>query len=174
MSAATDGTVAYVALGSNLGDRQATLRRAVERLGELGQIEAASSVWDTEPVGYVDQPRYLDAVVRLRTTLSPEEMLARLLAIEHDLGRVRSFPNAPRTLDLDLLLHGDAVRSTTFLTLPHPRMHLRAFVLEPLAEIAPDLVVPVVGERVGALLAGLPASARAGVCRIGPLRDDAA
>ena len=174
MSAATDGTVAYVALGSNLGDRQATLRRAVERLGELGQIEAASSVWDTEPVGYVDQPRYLDAVVRLRTTLSPEETLARLLAIEHDLGRVRSFPNAPRTLDLDLLLHGDAVRSTPFLTLPHPRLHLRAFVLEPLAEIAPDLVVPMVGERAGALLAGLPASARAGVCRFGPLRDDAA
>ena len=174
MSTETVGTVAYVALGSNLGDRMATLRRAAERLGELGRVEAASSVWDTEPVGYVDQPRYLDAVVRLRTTLSPEETLARLLAVEHDLGRVRSFPNAPRTLDLDLLLHGDAVRSTPFLTLPHPRLHLRAFVLEPLAEIEPDLVVPVVGERVGALLAGLPARARAGVCRSGPLRDDAA
>ena len=174
MSAEDGSSVAYVALGSNLGDRLATLRRAVERLGEIGRVEAAASVWDTEPVGYVDQPRYLDAVVRLRTTLGPEEMLARLLAIEHDLGRVRSFPNAPRTLDLDLLLHGDAVRSTTFLTLPHPRLHLRAFVLEPLAEIAPDLVVPVVGERVGVLLAGLPESARTGVCRIGPLRDDEA
>ena len=142
MSAATDGTVAYVALGSNLGDRHATLRRAVERLGELGQIEAASSVWDTEPVGYVDQPRYLDAVVRLRTTLSPEETLARLLAVEHDLGRVRSFPNAPRTLDLDLLLCGSRRIALPGLTVPHPRMHERAFVLEPLGAIAPAARIP--------------------------------
>ena len=146
---------AYVALGANLGDRLATLRRAVGRMVELGTVEAVSPVYETDPVGYADQPPFLNAVVRLVTDLEPEPLLDRLLAVEADLGRVRSFPNAPRTLDLDLLLYGDLVLDTDALTLPHPRLHERAFVLVPLADLAPTLVHPRLGCSVAEHLAGL-------------------
>lgn len=129
---------AFIALGANLGDCLATLREAVRRLGELGTVDAVSSIYETDPVGYADQPAFLNAVVRLHTELGPEPLLAALLRIEADLGRVRAFPNAPRTVDLDLLLFDDLVLATPDLTLPHPRLHERAFVLVPLAEIAPD------------------------------------
>ncbi len=128
---------AFVALGANLGDRLVTLREAVRRLGELGTVDAVSSVHETDPVGYADQPAFLNAVVRLHTGLRPEPLLAALLRIEADLGRVRAFPNAPRRLDLDLLMYDDLTLATPDLTLPHPRLHERAFVLVPLAEIAP-------------------------------------
>ncbi|HWH06741.1 MAG TPA: 2-amino-4-hydroxy-6-hydroxymethyldihydropteridine diphosphokinase [Gaiellaceae bacterium] len=142
---------AYVGIGANLGDREATIGLALERLPGVVEV---SALRETEPVGPVEQPRFLNCVAVLETELSPRELLDELLAIELSLGRVRGERWGPRTLDLDLLLHGDAVLDEPGLTLPHPRLHERRFVLEPLAELAPDLVVPGRG-RVRDLLAGL-------------------
>ena len=160
--------VAYVALGANLGDPRETLRMAVARLGGLGAVEAVSPVYETDPVGYADQPPFLNTVLRLRTDLQPEALLAALLAIEAGLGRTRPFSNAPRTLDLDLLLYDDLALDSPALTLPHPRFHQRAFVLVPLAALVPDLVHPRLGRSVAQLLADL--GPVAGVRPVGPLR----
>ena len=134
----------YVAIGSNLGEPRATVDEAIEELAALrGSIlRAMSSLYRTAPVGLRQQPDFINAVVGLDTRLSAGELLTELLAVEARFGRVRSIPNAPRTLDLDLLLYGDLVCAGEQLTLPHPRMHQRAFVLVPLAEIAPGLVIP--------------------------------
>lgn len=145
-------SVAYVALGANLGDRLATLRSAIARLGDAGTVRAISSAYETDPVGYEAQPAYLNAVVEIDTDLQPVELLDALLAIEREHGRVRTFANAPRTLDLDLLLFDQEVVQTSSLTLPHPRLHERAFVLVPLTEIAPDLIVPGLSATVTELL----------------------
>jgi 2-amino-4-hydroxy-6-hydroxymethyldihydropteridine diphosphokinase len=147
---------AYIGLGSNLGDRMATLRTAVQRLDNLGRITGVSSLYETEPVGYLEQPAFLNAVVALDTELAPVDLLQALLGIEHDLGRTRSFANAPRTLDLDLLLVDDVTLDTNYLTLPHPRLHERAFVLVPLAELVPEMVHPVTGQTVREILRALP------------------
>ncbi len=161
--------VAAIALGSNLGDREKNLRTAVERLGGLGDVVAVSSFYDTEPVGYVDQPRFLNGAVLLRAKggpqglLDPLTLMRELLAIEKGMGRdrvrakdgVQPFVKGPREIDLDLLLCGDVVRSTEELTLPHPAMAERRFVLEPLAEIAPEMVHPVLGLTVGEMLRNL-------------------
>lgn len=157
------GQTAFIALGANLGDRLATLREATRRLAEIGVVEAASSVYETDPVGYLDQPPFLNAVVRARTSLPPQEILRRLLTIETAMGRTRTFRNAPRTLDLDLLLLGDETRAEPGLTLPHPRLGERAFVLAPLAEIAPAVRVPGRDRTAADLLAALDPAARAGV-----------
>jgi len=136
----------FVALGSNLGDREANLARGVSGLRERGlRITARSSVYETEPVGGPAQGAYLNAVVQAETRLRPEEVLASCLGVEREAGRVRSVANAPRTLDLDLLLYGDAVVEAGGLTVPHPRLHERRFVLVPLAEIAPAARHPVLG-----------------------------
>jgi 2-amino-4-hydroxy-6-hydroxymethyldihydropteridine diphosphokinase len=134
---------AYVGLGSNLGDRAAEIERALDELGRLPAttLVARSSLYCTAPVEASGED-YVNAVAHLRTTLAPLELLRALQAIERAHGRERPFANAPRTLDLDLLLHGTTVLASETLTLPHPRLHDRAFVIVPLAEIAPDLVVP--------------------------------
>ncbi len=150
-------TRAYVGLGSNLGDREATIRRALEALGAEPEIEvvAVATLRETDPVGYLDQPRFLNAAAAIETELSPRALLERLLAVERALGRTREGPRmGPRTIDLDLLVHGDAVLDEPELHLPHPRLHERRFVLEPLAEIAPGLEIPGRG-RVEHLLATL-------------------
>ncbi len=154
---------AYVGLGSNLGDSVAAIEAALDALAALPSttLVARSALYRSAPL---DAPGddYLNAVAHLRTALAPLALLHALQEIERDAGRVRPFANAPRTLDLDLLLHGDTTLASEELTLPHPRMHARAFVLEPLAEIAPELVVPgrgavtdlraaVVGQRVAKL-----------------------
>jgi 2-amino-4-hydroxy-6-hydroxymethyldihydropteridine diphosphokinase len=149
---------AYVGLGSNLGDREQTLRGAVGALAEHPRIEvvAVSSLIDTEPVGYTAQPRFLNGVAALETELSARELLELLLEVERRFGRSReNVPlQGPRTLDLDLLVYGTAEIEEPGLRVPHPRLHERGFVLEPLAEVAPGLHVPGRG-RVEALLARL-------------------
>jgi 2-amino-4-hydroxy-6-hydroxymethyldihydropteridine diphosphokinase len=134
----------YVALGSNLGNPAATVDEAIDALAALrGSIlRAMSSLYRTAPVGLKHQPDFINAVVVLDTRLSPHQLLDELFAVEAHFGRQRSVRNAPRTLDLDLLLYGDLVVADERLTLPHPRMHQRAFVLAPLAEVAPGLVIP--------------------------------
>lgn len=142
----------YIGIGGNLGDRAGLLARAVEQLSAaFGPIEM-SSLYETEPVGYADQPQYLNAVVRAKSSLEPHEILAILQRIELDLGRVRSFPSAPRTVDLDFLFYDDLVLDSDDLTLPHPRLHERFFVLVPLAEIAPNLVHPRLRQTASAML----------------------
>lgn len=138
-------TWAYVGLGANVGNRRENLDRAVELLAaEPGvRVLAVSSVRETDPVGYEDQPRFLNAVCAVETELGPREVLERLLAIERALGRERTGPRfGPRTIDLDLLLYGNETLDEPGLTVPHPRLAERLFVLEPLHELAPDLVLP--------------------------------
>ena len=148
---------AYVGLGANLGDREHTLRDAVSALAAEDGIEvvAVSALRETEPVGVGEQPLYLNGAAELETTLTARELLDRLLAVEQRFGRVRvPGEHGPRTLDLDLLLYGDDAIEEAGLTIPHPRLHERRFVLEPLAELAPGLVVPGRGD-VESLLSGL-------------------
>ena len=129
----------YVSLGSNLGDREANLRTAIEKLHKLGEVVAVSSFYETEPMEFADQPWFLNCAVELKTELMPKQFLSKMLAIERDMGRRRIRPKGPRTIDIDILLFGNTVIHTPQLDVPHPAMHLRRFVLEPLAEIAPDV-----------------------------------
>jgi len=137
-------TVAYVGLGANLGDPRRQLESAIDELKRLPdcRVTAASSVYRSAPIGGPDQPDFLNAVAQVDTGLSPEALFGELRAIEARHGRERPFANAPRTLDLDLLLYGDRIVNTPRLVLPHPRMHERAFVLKPLVEIAPQVTIP--------------------------------
>jgi 2-amino-4-hydroxy-6-hydroxymethyldihydropteridine diphosphokinase len=144
-----------VGLGANLGDREASLARALGLLGEMADVVAVSSVRETEPWGLADQPPFLNAVAALETELTARELLDELLDIERRLGRTRGGPRyGPRTIDLDILVYGDEVIDERGLTVPHPRLHERRFALEPLQELDPDLVVPRWG-RVTELLAAL-------------------
>ena len=139
---------AYIGIGSNLGERELTIRDALERLAADPEIEveAVSSIRETDPVGVVDQPRFLNAAARLATDLAPQSLLERMLAVELQLGRLRTGERyGPRTIDLDLLLYGDEIVDEPGLRVPHPRLAERRFVLEPLAELDPGLVVPGLG-----------------------------
>ena len=148
---------AYIGLGANLGDRTETLTRAIDPLAERPEVDvvAVSSFRETDPVGYLDQPRFLNAAAVVETSLAPSALLATLLDVERELGRVREGPRyGPRTVDLDLLLMDDLVLDEPGLELPHPRLHERRFALEPLSDLAPSLEIPGRGP-ISTLLAGL-------------------
>jgi 2-amino-4-hydroxy-6-hydroxymethyldihydropteridine diphosphokinase len=153
--------LAAIALGSNLksrfGDRATNLREATRQIGALGTVRAASSFYDTEPVGFVAQPNFLNGALLLETELEPVALLRELLVVERAMGRERleAIAKGPRVIDLDLLLYGDKVIDTRELVLPHPEMQGRKFVLEPLAEIAPQLVHPTSGLTVEEMLGRL-------------------
>lgn len=146
--------VCFIGLGSNLGESCEQLRRALADIGSLPgtRLLSCSSLYRSAPVGYLDQPDFVNAVAKVETTLTPQALLAALLHIEQHYGRERAFHNAPRTLDLDVLLYGDLQVHEHGLTIPHPQMHLRAFVLLPLLEIAPDCTIPAIGQAEHAML----------------------
>lgn len=147
----------YLSLGSNLGDRAGQLREAVSRLGELGIIRVVSAFYETEPVEVeAQQPWFLNCAVAMETALMPRQFLARVLAIEREMGRRRNEVKAPRTIDIDILLFGTSVIETPELTIPHPGLEHRRFVLQPLVEIAPDVRHPISKRTVKEMLHSLP------------------
>jgi 2-amino-4-hydroxy-6-hydroxymethyldihydropteridine diphosphokinase len=133
----------YLSLGSNLGDREINLRTAIEKLRTIGNPVAVSSFYDTEPIETASQPWFLNCAVKLDTEKMPRQLIAAILALEQEMGRQRKQPKGPRTIDIDVLLFGSSVIALPSLTIPHPKLHQRRFVLEPLAEIAPDARHPV-------------------------------
>ena len=159
--------LAYLSLGSNLGNREQNLRDAIGRLESVGTVRSVSSIYETEPVEFTDQPMFLNCAVALETSASPDQLMVQLLEIEKAMGRVRIQKKGPRIIDLDLLLFGDQVGSTPAVTIPHPAMHQRRFVLEPLAEIAPATKHPTLKKTARELLEELPPGPA--VCRVGTL-----
>jgi 2-amino-4-hydroxy-6-hydroxymethyldihydropteridine diphosphokinase len=163
----------FVGLGSNVGDRAGNLLLAVRGMMNAGlNINRLSSIYETEPVDVIDQPSFLNMVAEARAPhFSPEQILARLLRIEYALGRRREISRGPRTIDMDLLLYGDEVCSTEFLVLPHPRLHMRRFVLTPLAELAPQLAHPTLHQTISKLLAATEDNAQVTRWKAGTLGD---
>jgi 2-amino-4-hydroxy-6-hydroxymethyldihydropteridine diphosphokinase len=146
----------YLSLGSNLGDREANLAAALQKIAALGEVAAVSSCYETEPVDYLAQPWFLNCAAAVSTDLMPRQFLAALQKIEREMGRRRAQPKGPRIIDLDILLFGSSVVETPQLTIPHPAMHQRRFVLEPLAEIAPEVRHPVFKRTIRELRDALP------------------
>lgn len=157
----------YLGLGSNVGDRKANLEKALQLLGERLHIEQVSSLYETEPMGYVEQPRFLNAVCCVETDIGPWQLLSLIKGIEAALGRVPSFPNAPRPIDVDILFYGGLVVETPELNIPHPRIEERAFVLIPLSQIDSALLHPISGKRISDLVAEV--QGKDGVKKIGEL-----
>jgi 2-amino-4-hydroxy-6-hydroxymethyldihydropteridine diphosphokinase len=146
----------YLSLGSNIGDRAANLQSAIEELSRFGKVAAVSSLYETEPVEFTKQPWFLNCAVSLDTEKTPAELLRALLEIERTMGRLRTQQKGPRKIDIDILLFGDSSVNTATLTIPHPAMHERRFVLEPLAEIAPNARHPLLNKTVRELRDSLP------------------
>ena len=148
--------IAYLSLGSNIGDRENHLRDAISGLAQPGRVIAVSSFYETEPVEFADQAWFLNCAVKLEASRTPAQLLAEILDIEQQLGRQRIQKKGPRTIDIDILLFGDIIVDTRELTIPHPAMAARRFVLEPLAEIAPEAQHPILRKNVRELLEQLP------------------
>ena len=146
----------YLSLGSNVGDRAANLNTAIARLDSLGKVVAVSSFYETEPVEFTAQPWFLNCAVALETSKSPQEVMSEILRIEQEMGRRRVQIKGPRLIDIDMLLFNSEVMDLKELTIPHPAMHLRRFVLEPLAEIAPAALHPVLNKTIRELRDALP------------------
>jgi 2-amino-4-hydroxy-6-hydroxymethyldihydropteridine diphosphokinase len=147
--------LAYLSLGSNIGDREAALREAIHRLKTMGRVALVSSIYETEPVELPDQPWFLNCAIALETEKTPEQLLSEILSIEEEMGRSRIQEKGPRNIDIDILLYGGAVVESPSLTIPHPAMQQRRFVLEPLAEIAPEARNHVLGRSVREMLEAL-------------------
>ncbi len=153
-----DKVTAYLGLGANLGDRKKQLDQAIERLNHTKgiHVQQLSSLYETAPIGYVDQPPFYNQVIKIQTFLMPDDLLENMLHIEQELHRVRQFRWGPRTIDIDLLLYENCIIKQENLTVPHPRMTERAFVLIPLLEIAGDLLVPGTDKKISQWVAELP------------------
>jgi len=159
-----ESAAVYLGLGSNLGERQDNLDKALGFLSQRLRVIRVSSVYDTEPIGNIEQPRFLNLACQIYTTLAPTGLLALVKGIESRLGRIPGKPDAPRSIDIDILFYGDQVIKTRELVIPHPRLAERAFVLIPLNEIAPGLVHPVSGKTIKELLDGV--SGKQGVLKL--------
>ncbi|HWY03234.1 MAG TPA: 2-amino-4-hydroxy-6-hydroxymethyldihydropteridine diphosphokinase [Candidatus Acidoferrum sp.] len=147
----------YLSLGSNIGERENYLRDAMARLESQGHVVSGSSFYETEPVEFTDQAWFLNCVVVVETTEPPEKLMAAILKIEHEMGRQRMQNKGPRVIDIDILLYSDKIIDLPELTVPHPAMHVRRFVLEPLAEVAPDIRHPLLNKTICELVDALPA-----------------
>jgi 2-amino-4-hydroxy-6-hydroxymethyldihydropteridine diphosphokinase len=156
MPATTMGKLVYLSLGSNVGKREEYLRDAIRCLESVGRVISVSSFYETEPVEFTEQAWFVNCAVALETTKTPEQLMTSLLGIEQEMGRGRTEKKGPRTIDIDILLFGDTIMDSVALTIPHPAMRERRFVLEPLVEIAPEVRHPVLNRTVRELRDGLP------------------